>query len=450
MELKNKLWMMKHRRFEEMCALAITGQLGGSQMCELDEHIAVCKLCRNSLESTAQFSLQAMPLLAEKHRPIAGHLPPDGIRDRFLERLSLEMVGATNETRLRPFRSLDGGTKDNLSTPRRASSVSVDRCAEAIAPNTTIYSSFWHSVVVTVACLGIAICAYFAGALKHETVQSSPPQTSAVPSVPSLARVLESEPAGESDRVRGLKLQQAQLETKLARMQQDLTSADLEREALKAELTDAKAKLVTATQIAVSSSQTLENDTSSTLQAQVDHLSERLAESDVRFSVQKQTNDELAAKLEMTTAELRRERDEKSARTELGDVVAARNLHIVDVYDADPSGKRQRSFGRVFYIEGKSLVFYAYDLNDPGQFKASVVFHVWGGKVGVKEVTHSLGILRKDDVSQNRWAMTFDDPNVLSQINSVFVTAEAPNKQDGEPHGKKVLYAYFGSQPNHP
>ena len=442
--------MTKHSRFEEMCALAITGQLGGSQMCELDEHIAVCKSCRNSLEATARFSVQAMPLLAEKHGPISNYLPPEGIRDRFLERLSLETVGATNETTLRPFRSFAAGPKDNLSTPRRAPMVVADTWAKMSAPNITIYPSFWRSVAVPVACLGIAICAYLAGAHKRKTVQSPALQTSAAPSVLSQAKVSESQPAGESDRVRELKLQQSQLESKLARMQQDLTSADLERKALKAELTNARAKLVPATQIAVSSSQTLENDTSSALQAQVGHLRERLAESEVRFNLQKQTNDELAAKLEMTTAELQRERDEKSARTELGDVVAARNLHIVDVYDADPSGKRQRSFGRVYYIEGKSLVFYAYDLNDPGQFKASVVFHVWGGKVGVKEVTHSLGILRKDDVSQNRWAMTFDDPNVLSQINSVFVTAEAPNKRDGEPHGKKVLYAYFGSQPNHP
>jgi hypothetical protein len=46
--------------------------------------------------------------------------------------------------------------------------------------------------------------------------------------------------------------------------------------------------------------------------------------------------------------------------------------------------------------------------------------------------------------------MTFDDPKVLAQINSVFVTAESANKHYDEPHGKKVLFAYFGSQPNHP
>jgi len=134
----------------------------------------------------------------------------------------------------------------------------------------------------------------------------------------------------------------------------------------------------------------------------------------------------------------------------VGDLVAARNLHIVDVYDADPNGKRQRSFGRVFYIEGKSLVFYAYDLADSRRLNASVVFHVWGERAGVKETTHRLGILHNDDINQSRWAMTFDDPKVLSQINSVFVTAESASNRYDSPHGKKVLYAFFGSPPNHP
>ena len=72
-------------------------------------------------------------------------------------------------------------------------------------------------------------------------------------------------------------------------------------------------------------------------------------------------------------------------------------------------GKQRRSFGRVLYVEAESLVFYAYDFDDHKQFKSNVVFYVWGGKTGVKEVTHNLGILRKDDDGQSSWAMTFDD-----------------------------------------
>jgi hypothetical protein len=46
--------------------------------------------------------------------------------------------------------------------------------------------------------------------------------------------------------------------------------------------------------------------------------------------------------------------------------------------------------------------------------------------------------------------MTFDDAKVLTEINSVFVTAESTSKSYDQPHGKKVLYAYFGSPANHP
>jgi hypothetical protein len=186
------------------------------------------------------------------------------------------------------------------------------------------------------------------------------------------------------------------------------------------------------------------------LQTETETLRRQFDDAKTRLTAQQSENDDLRAKLGQSEGSLQQELSLKSAKSEMGELVAARNLHIVDVYDADPSGKRQRAFGRVFYIENKSLVFYAYDLDAPHQFKANVVFHVWGGKADVKEVTHSLGILRKDDAGQNRWAMTFDDPKVLSQINSVFVTAESPAKSYDSPHGRKVLYAYFGGQPNHP
>jgi hypothetical protein len=142
--------------------------------------------------------------------------------------------------------------------------------------------------------------------------------------------------------------------------------------------------------------------------------------------------------------------DQHLAKRQLSDLVTARNLHIVDVYDADGGGHRKASFGRVFYVEGKSLLFYAYDLQDRRQAKANVVFHVWGGRAGAKEVTHSLGILRNEDARQGLWTMTFDDSSVLAEINSVFVTAESAGRRDLIPHGKRVLYAYLGNPPNHP
>jgi septal ring factor EnvC (AmiA/AmiB activator) len=132
------------------------------------------------------------------------------------------------------------------------------------------------------------------------------------------------------------------------------------------------------------------------------------------------------------------------------ELVVARNLHIIDVHDRDGDGKNQRAFGRIFYTEGKSLIFYAYDLADPRKIDAKVSFHVWGERLGAEKPIRSLGIFHNDDVSDGRWVLTFDDPHVLAQINSVFVTVESSRKATREPGGRRILFAFLGDKPNHP
>ena len=47
--------------------------------------------------------------------------------------------------------------------------------------------------------------------------------------------------------------------------------------------------------------------------------------------------------------------------------MGARNFYVVDVYDVARDGTTQKSTGRIFYTKGKSLIFYAYDLEqEPG------------------------------------------------------------------------------------
>jgi sugar-specific transcriptional regulator TrmB len=444
----SKFWPTGHNRFEKMCALAITGQLGGAQMCELDEHIAHCESCRKYLESVAQISVQVMPLLAEKHAPDRRLVPPPGMRERFLARLASEPASGENGKSLRPFSPADA-----LQGRPRFKPIVEEKLHQVTRSKARFARSFRRPLAITTACLVAVASAYYAGTRK--TVQSPPKLAEVHPSTPPTyipVSPVTTTPMAP-DRVNQLEQQKTDLETKLVAMRQELTTAQTERESLNHELAAAREKLAALT------TQTANRPTEeshpaseqvSTLQADVNRLSQRLAESEIKFGIQKQENADLSSKLAFTESDLQRERDLKSAKSEMGELAASRNLHIVDVYDADPNGKRQRSFGRVFYIEDKSLVFYAYDLDDPGRFKSNVVFHVWGGKAGVKEVTHSLGILHRDDSGQNRWAMTFDDAKVLTQINSVFVTAESASKQSDQPHGKKVLYAYFGSPANHP
>jgi hypothetical protein len=79
-----------------------------------------------------------------------------------------------------------------------------------------------------------------------------------------------------------------------------------------------------------------------------------------------------------------------------------------------------------------------------------LAFHVWGGTLGDQRRVRNLGIFRSEDAAAGRWVLTFDDPRVLAQINTVFVTAESAKNTIDQPKGKHILYAFLGDRPNHP
>jgi hypothetical protein len=50
---------------------------------------------------------------------------------------------------------------------------------------------------------------------------------------------------------------------------------------------------------------------------------------------------------------------------------------------------------------------------------------------------------------KKRWVMKLHDPNVLAQIDAVFVTIE-PNSGSRKPGENRLLFAYLKVEPNHP
>lgn len=158
----------------------------------------------------------------------------------------------------------------------------------------------------------------------------------------------------------------------------------------------------------------------------------------------------LNQKITEQSSRVDREHELLSAGREIRDLIAARNLHIIDVYDTDSHGKTRKAFGRVFYTEGKSLVFYAYDLSDQHPENNKFAFYVWGKRDSVPQLARNLGAMAKDDPKQKRWVLTVTDPNVLAEIDSVFVTLEPSGKAGERPSGKRLLTAFLGTAPNHP
>jgi hypothetical protein len=137
---------------------------------------------------------------------------------------------------------------------------------------------------------------------------------------------------------------------------------------------------------------------------------------------------------------------------DIRELMGARKLYIADVFDVDGSSRTKKPFGRVFYTQGKSLIFYAFDLDrEPGVVNAST-FQVWGQREapqGEQPLPMNLGILYMDNESNRRWVLRFDDPKQLAEIDAVFVTIE-PRGGSHKPTSKPFLYALLRKEVNHP
>jgi len=134
---------------------------------------------------------------------------------------------------------------------------------------------------------------------------------------------------------------------------------------------------------------------------------------------------------------------------DIRDLMGARDLYIAEVSDVGGNGKRKKPYGRVFYTRGKSLIFYAYDLDqEPGVRNAST-FQAWGLRGPDRNTALNLGVMYVDNTTNKRWVLRFDNPEALKKINAVFVTVE-PSGTSPAPRGKQVLFAYLGEEPNHP
>ncbi len=137
---------------------------------------------------------------------------------------------------------------------------------------------------------------------------------------------------------------------------------------------------------------------------------------------------------------------------DIRDLMSARNLYIADVFDVDGHSHTRKPFGRVFFTRGKSLLFYAFDLDQQSHLKNASTFQVWGQKETVQNETArpvDLGILYLDSEANRRWFMRFDNPRTLSEIDAVFVTVE-PHGGSQKPTGRPFLFATLQKEANHP
>jgi anti-sigma factor RsiW len=159
--------------------------------------------------------------------------------------------------------------------------------------------------------------------------------------------------------------------------------------------------------------------------------------------------DELQSSVAQRDQEIAREQELLDHDQDIRELMGSRNLYIAEVYDVAKTGDTERPFGRVFYTKGKSLIFYAYDLDQQPGLRDANTFQAWGRRGPDQARAVNLGVLYVDNAAKKRWVLKADDPKSLADIDAVFVTVE-PHGGSSHPSGKPLLFAYLRVEPNHP
>ena len=406
--------MNTHEHYEELCALAATGQASESELQDLRCHLETCPSCRSVAYDFTQLSVQALSELAAKR--FRSEVPA-GMAQRFVARAHSEGIEISDEVRPKE------------SVRNRASPAKQVALGAAVA------------TIVLLASFGI-----FKSKFQRTPTDRAPVATT-LSSLPS-ASGKPSEASAESHTAEGFVTAQKQLSS----MEAVLKAQRAELELWKSTNHTIVSELAEAQQqnAAFERERSEREGRIKQLEAELEKIKSEDGSNAAVLAAEESQLRYLQKKVSEQSEALKQQQVLSGTGSDVRDLVVARNLHIIDVHDRDGNGKNQRTFGRIFYTEGKSLIFYAYDLADPHKLDAKVSFHVWGERLGSEKPIRSLGVLHNEDAADGRWVLAFDDPQVLAQIDSVFVTAESSQKFAKEPRGERILFAFLAGNPNHP
>jgi len=425
-----------HEKFRELCALADSGSLTPLEVSELRIHLGRCKECREVLGEYRALATEGIGTLAaiyaDQREPVAWDETPT--RQRLLDRVRVEQQGSPK-----------GSTSPNA----------------VVQPNFLLTLTARPLVrTAFAACLMFAVGygGYCVGLRMHVPASAGAASVSAADD--QFQKLSDDKKAAgelleaQARRVTELERQSSEKEQQLEKLRldlraledrsKDLTLANGQTEERFEALSQQKELLNAQLQ---TEAQAFEKDRSelARLRAERDGTLLRTASLEARNNELATTNREQERRLKDAEQYLSSDRD-------IRELMGARKLYIADVFDVDGSSRTQRPFGRVFYTQGKSLIFYAFDLDRQPKVLNASSFQVWGqheAPQGQQVSPMNLGILYMDNEANRRWVMRFDDPKQLAEIDAVFVTVE-PHGGSQKPTSKPFLYALLRNEANHP
>ena len=429
-----------HERYEEICAAAAIGLADPHDLAMLHDHLQNCTKCRqvySEFTAVASYAYVESPrthLVSPEDEAVLPNA--DVLRDRFMRRAMEQEVLSDKLRRTKPPHSHE--KEWSFRRPKALNATTV-RLAAAVLALILLPSAYevgrWAAIGHSPAIGGYS--AHFSIAPSSGNLSNQEGQYD--------RSALQIQIAALND---DLKAKNHELKSLTQRLKVSSENAENLR-AAQAQLETTQNELKTELQESARLSQQRSRDQEMLLQ-KVSELKTALNSAQASYVADEITIRELTEKVASNSAAAERNAQLLERDRDIRDLMTARNLHIFDVFDTDAKGKTKPAFGRIFYTVGKSLIFYAYDLNEAKPTSAGYHYRVWGSREAEKNKATSLGLFYSDDKAQRRWVFKCHDAKILGQIDSVFVTLEPTQSDSPYPRGQKLLDAYLGGTANHP
>src|ERR1700722_804109 len=339
----------EHQKFRELAALAQRGALTDSERLALDRHLAVCLACQEAHAEFALISAEGMPLLASAYS--LGDASEDWDeqpgRNRLLARIKAadEFGSSGAKAQVLPMR------RPFFSTP--------------FFSTKGLVAARWPTAVAAIVLVTVGIGGYHLGG-RVRPVQE--------PALPAFAALAPDFASGKktADDVIALNAQLSRVGLQVSAGQQEisrlrealrgaenhaaaLSNAKLERDAELRQGSEQGDKLASQLHEAEQSYQLVQAELTS---LRAEHERALVHTTSLETKV-----DELSASSHDQERRLRDDEQYLSSDRDIRELMGARRLYIADVFDVDSGSRTRKPFGRVFYSENKSLIFYAFDLD---------------------------------------------------------------------------------------
>jgi len=430
-----------HEEFRQLCAVATSGCLTDEERVRLELHLVQCRECRTALREFDWVARIGMPCLADDFPVALSDDPEDwseeAAREEFFERLDLVSEHGS------PGRDTHYGLgirRIEIKSPEGKMRIWPARLALPYA-------------AAIVLAAGMGWLGYRLGTERTANVPRVVAQARAPNVGPTMdpVAVLSKERESLSAQVEERNRTIARLSDRVVRQTTEVEKLLQDRQ----NLNDSLQKAKTARDQKVSEREALDRSLEQS-QAELARAKKDLE------ALEKQRTDDALREAEVearfaTFSDLLKERDatidqqrELLARDkDIRDLMGARELYIAEVQDVGRNGETKKPVGRVFLTKGKSLIFYAYDLDQQPGLRNASTFQAWGRRGPDLAQSMNLGIFYVDNAAHKRWVLKFNDAKSLEQIDAVFVTVE-PKGGSQKPTGKQLLFAYLRVEPNHP